>query len=112
MNRSKRITNGVVIAAVAAFVLFGLAPWYVRTHTTKAMAACINNLRLMEGAKEQWALENRITNGTPTLEELRPYMGRGIGGTIPVCPEGGTYSPGRIGESPKCSIGGLGHTLD
>jgi hypothetical protein len=72
--------------------------------------ACINNLRLIDSSKQQWALENRkqITD-TPTWEDLRPYFGRGPNGELPVCPGGGAYTVNTIGERPVCSI--AGHVL-
>lgn len=71
------------------------------------MNACINNLRMIDGAKNQWALENNKTaNDTPTWTDILPYMGGHATNKIPECPDGGQYTIGRIGENPKCSIGG------
>ena len=37
--------------------------------------ACANNLRQIDGAKEQWALENKKKAGDPvTLNEIDPYL--------------------------------------
>jgi hypothetical protein len=71
---------------------------------TQRMNACINNLRIIDGAKQQWALEahKQITD-TPTWEDVRPYIGRGPNGELPVCPDGGAYTIGTIGEKPTCS---------
>ncbi len=67
--------------------------------------ACINNLRLIDAAKQQWALENKKqSTDTPTLDDLRPYIGRGPKGELPTCPDGGTYTVGTVGEKPTCSI--------
>jgi hypothetical protein len=69
--------------------------------------ACINNLRLIDGAKGQWALENHKQNtDVPTVQDLTPYLGRGPNGQFPVCPEGGIYTIGAINERPRCSIPG------
>jgi hypothetical protein len=66
--------------------------------------ACINNLRLIDAAKQQWALEFRKqTTDTPVVEDLRPYLGRGTNGEMPVCPDGGTYTFGAVGEKPTCT---------
>jgi hypothetical protein len=66
--------------------------------------ACINNLRLIDAAKQQWALEyKKQTTDTPTMDDLRPYIGRGPNGELPVCPDGGTYTIGTVGEKPTCS---------
>src|SRR6266705_5770531 len=63
---------------------------------------CINNLRQIDGAKQQWALENhKTTNDMPIWEDVRPYFKNGI-----ACPQGGTYILGRVDEPPRCSISG------
>ena len=71
--------------------------------------ACINNLRQIDAAKQQWALENGKANGTAVTEaDIKPYLGRG-GGEMPKCPAGGKYTIGKVGEPPTCSI--AGHAL-
>jgi DNA repair exonuclease SbcCD ATPase subunit len=67
--------------------------------------ACINNLRLFDAAKQQWALEyKKQATDTPGVEDLRPYLGRGPNGEMPTCPDGGTYTIGSVAEKPTCSI--------
>jgi DNA repair exonuclease SbcCD ATPase subunit len=66
--------------------------------------ACINNLRLIDAAKQQWALEfKKQTTDTPTVDDLRPYLGPGANGEFPVCPDGGTYTIAAVGEKPTCT---------
>ncbi len=68
--------------------------------------ACINNLRQIDGAKEQYSLENHLTNGTPIrASEISPY----IKGGMPTCPDGGFYSIKKSGQTPTCST--AGHTI-
>ncbi len=97
----------IVVAAVAIIVAgAALLPMFVRAHNTSASNACVNNLRNIQAAKEQWATENRkTTNDVPTWDAIRPYLGRGSEGEIPKCLDGGTYTLGRVGEPPKCSLG-------
>lgn len=76
--------------------------------------ACINNLRMIEGAKEQWALENKKERSAmPKAEEIfgtkeRPgaYMKY-----PPECPAGGKYVIGALGTEPICSLSAKGHRL-
>jgi len=69
--------------------------------------ACINNLRQIDAAKLQWALEkNRTTDAVPTVRDLLPYFRDGI---FPVCPAGGIYSLNAVDEVPICSL--PGHAL-
>jgi len=95
-------------AAEAAWKSVGtLAP---KGPTSADQNECISNLRRIDGAKGQWALENRKQNtDTPTMEDLKKYMGRGRDGELPACPDGGVYTPGKVGEKPSCSI--PGHVL-
>jgi hypothetical protein len=68
--------------------------------------ACINNLRLIDFAIQQWALDNNKTNtDSPTWEDLKKYLARG-GSDIPKCPWGGTYTIGHVSDKPKCSYPG------
>jgi len=62
---------------------------------------CINNLRMIDGAKQALALETGRTNGSIDAAELnRTYFD----GRAPRCPSGGTYFYGDIGQVPVCSL--------
>ena len=92
----------LVVLAIAAVVL----PAFIRARNTPARNGCVNNLRILEGAKEQWSLENhKGTNDVVTWGDVLPYLRN-----KPACPQGGTYLLGRVGELPRCSFGGA-HTL-
>ena len=68
---------------------------------------CINNLRQIDAAKQQWALENNATiDAVPTVQDLLPYFDNA---TFPVCPSGGTYTINAVGVLPTCSV--PGHVL-
>jgi hypothetical protein len=74
---------------------------------TQERTACIANLRLIYAAKQAWALDKNKTDADmPTEQDLLPYL---KGGVFPVCPSGGIYTIGSVGQSPTCSI--PGHVL-
>ena len=76
----------------------------------RLMDVCINHLRQIDAAKNQWALENGKTTGaTPTAQDIAPYLKLDANGNIPSCPAGGLYSINAVGEPPTCSI--PGHVL-
>jgi len=79
-------------------------------HRHLATDACRNNLRLIDSAKQEWMREQHKTaTDVPTWDDLREYMGRsGTTGPIVTCPSGGSYTLGRVGEKPACSIAGHG----
>ena len=65
---------------------------------------CTNNLRIIEGAKDQWALENKKTTGAAmSAEDLQPYLRNGV---LPSCPQGGVYTLNAAGAMATCSIPG------
>jgi chromosome segregation ATPase len=68
---------------------------------------CINHLRQIDAAKQEWALENNKTaDAIPTALELLPYLKDSI---FPMCPSGGVYTINAVGVPPTCSI--PGHVL-
>ena len=68
---------------------------------------CINNLRQIDAAKQQWALEkSKTAEAVPTAPDLLPFFKDGI---FPVCPSGGSYTLNAVGELPSCSV--AGHVL-
>ncbi len=67
--------------------------------------ACINNLRQIDGAKNEFALEKGKKNGDAVTEaDLKPYLKLDANGNFPKCPAGGKYTIGKVGEPPTCSI--------
>jgi hypothetical protein len=93
--------NSRINAAVAANGGLG-------TPQGQATAACINNLRQIDGAKQQWALEyKKSATDTPTWDDLMPYLGRTAQALR--CPDGGMYSINVLTEVPTCST--PGHAL-
>jgi hypothetical protein len=85
-----------LFAATVCLALVALTP-----QGQPSKPACASNLRQIDGAKEQWALENRAPAGTQVgLGQIAPFI---KGGELR-CPSGGVYTIGRIDEAPRCTI--------
>ena len=66
--------------------------------------ACLNNLRQLDAAKQQWALEfTKTADAVPTAQNLAPYL---KGNALPVCLSGGAYTLNAVGVLPACSTPG------
>jgi hypothetical protein len=103
---NKRTLLTLVLMILAMNLILGIR-WMIAARSTPSSSACINNLRQVDAAEQQWALENhKTTNDVPTWDELRPYLSRQF-----VCPQGGGYSLPHVGGLPTCSIGGPTHSL-
>ena len=74
-------------------------------HTSTANH-CINNLRQIDAAANEFALEKHLTNGTPINfpNDLTPYIKLNSAGKIPGCPQGGIYSIKKVGDNPTCTL--------
>ena len=65
---------------------------------------CINNLRQIDGAKQQWALERQKgPDAVPQPQDILPYL---LNGQMPQCPGGGRYTLNAVSNAPTCSIAG------
>jgi prepilin-type N-terminal cleavage/methylation domain-containing protein len=91
----------MIVVAIIGLLAAIAIPNFVKARATAQRNACINNLRQIDGAKEQRALEARLTAGaTPTDAEINEYL---KGNATPLCPGGGTYTYGAVGTNPTCS---------
>jgi hypothetical protein len=71
------------------------------------VTTCVNNLRQIEGAKQQWALENgRPTGSVVGQQDVANYLPNKA---FPTCPAGGAYTLNPVGLNPLCNI--PGHVL-
>jgi prepilin-type N-terminal cleavage/methylation domain-containing protein len=98
----------VIIGMLAAIAI----PNMVRSRKSSMTNACINNLREIDGAKQQWALETgKNSTATPSSTEIQPYLGRGDDGNLgkvycplimPGTPMAG-YTVNAVGTMPVCN---------
>ena len=97
----------MIVVAIIGLLAAIAIPNFVRARATAQTNACINNLRIIDAAKQQWALENdKTADAIPPAQDLLPYF---RGGIFPVCPSGGGYTINAVGVPPTCSI--PGHVL-
>ena len=95
----------MIVVAIIGLLAAIAIPSFMKARTTSQKNACINNLRQMEAAKEQWALETRQAQGaTADTNACTAYLK-----TTPVCPAGGTYAWRSIGTNVTCTV--TNHTL-
>ena len=101
------ITGYLAIVWAVFFIplLMAIAiPNFVKARDTSMHNACINNMRMIQAAKQEWALENgKPGDATPTENDLTPYFQNH---QFPHCPAGGTYTINNITNPPACSTHG------
>lgn len=98
----------IVVALIGLLCAIAI-PNYVRARTSSQANACINNLRQIDSAMQQFAIEyNKHLGATVNFPaDLTPYLKLNSNSQIPGCPAGGTYSVGAVGVDPSviCSLG-------
>ncbi len=94
---------GIALSFLVLPMLLAIAvPNFVKARDTAMKNACVNNLRQIEEAKEQWALEKKKQAGDPIVEtEVKQLLRSAV-----VCPAGGTYTFEPVGTPPSCSVPG------
>ena len=94
----------IVVTIIGSLATIAI-PSFMRARTTSQKNACLNNLRQMESAKEQWAMEARQPQGaTVDATACVTYLK-----APPVCPAGGTYDWQVVGSNATCTV--VNHSL-
>lgn len=93
----------MIVVAIIGLLASIAIPSLIRASEKTKQTTCILNLKAIEGAKVNWALEaKRSTTETPTDGDL-------FGATLymqakPGCPANGTYSLNQVDTKPVCSM--------
>ena len=76
----------MIVVAIIGLLAAIAIPNFVKARTTSQQNACINNLRQIDGAIQQWALEKKKDTAASVAEtDVTPYLKNSV-----VCPSGGT----------------------
>ena len=91
----------MIVVAIIGLLAAIAIPNFVRARNTAQRNTCINNLRQIDGAKQQWALENKASDAsTPGTDDVKVYIKNSI---FPGCPASGSYTIAAVSADPTCS---------
>ena len=104
-RRGFTLVEIMIVILIIAMLLAIAIPNFLRARDVSRARACQCNLRQIETAKEQWAMQYRKTGtDTPIPAELVTEYIKGVDDSLPLCPSDGEYSVGNINTRPTCSI--------
>jgi prepilin-type N-terminal cleavage/methylation domain-containing protein len=93
----------MIVVAIIGLLAAVAIPNFVKARAASQRTACVINLRAIEGAKNNWALEARKSSAdVPSDGDLfgpDKYIR-----DKPSCPANGTYTIGQVDAKPGCSV--------
>jgi general secretion pathway protein G len=100
----------MIVVAIIGLLAAIAIPNFVKARAASQKNACIANLKQIEGAKANFALEAKLQN-TDAVATTDIYGTDKYIRIEPECPGGGTYTLGTVEEIPSCSLVAELHAL-
>ena len=97
----------MIVVAVIGLLAAIAVPNFVRARTQSQTNACINNLRQIDDASQEWALDNhKAADATVSFTDIRPYLKSAV-----ICPSAGagatfadSYTLTTVSNKPACVV--------
>jgi prepilin-type N-terminal cleavage/methylation domain-containing protein len=106
MKRFKKSKGFTLVEIMIVVLIIGIllaiaVPNFIKARESSRKQTCIANLKQIDSAKEQCAMESKWDTGHAVVwGDLAPtYMK-----AQPTCPSGGTYTIDVVGTNPSCSL--------
>ena len=115
LNTSKKggftLVEIMIVVAIIGLLAAIAIPNFVKARATAQKNTCIANLKQIDGAKQQWALDSKL--GSDAKPKGADLYGVSLYIKIePVCPLAGAYDIGKVKEDPTCTLSSSdGHLL-
>jgi prepilin-type N-terminal cleavage/methylation domain-containing protein len=97
----------MIVVAIIGLLAAIAIPNFLKARATSQQNACINNLRQIDGAINEWALESGQSNGAAVggVATVSAYIKLNASGSVPGCPANGTYTTANVGSTPQVVCG-------
>lgn len=109
MNKHLRRRGFTLVEIMIVVLIIGIlmaiaVPNFITARETSRRNSCIATLKQIDGAKEQWAMDNKLPSGTAC--QMSDIAGVYMKGPLtgPTCPTNGVYTINPVGTTPTCSL--------
>lgn len=112
-RKSYTLVEIMIVVAVIAILLAVALPNYLKSTTSVERTICINNLKKIDAAIDEWAVEHHKSPGVQPDASQEDEISNYIRGGKPICPGGGEYAIYAVGNRPQvsCTLEDLDHKL-
>ena len=101
MRRAFTLVEIMIVVLIIGILMAIAVPNFIQARQTSRMNSCIANLKQIDSAKEQFAMEAKLDTGATVLQtDLAPTYIK----SFPSCPGGGVYTIDVVGTNPSCSL--------
>ncbi len=102
-HRAFTLVEIMIVVLIIGILMAIAVPNFVKARDSSRKNSCIANLKQIDSAKEQWAMDNKKDAGAAVA------MTNLVGSTnyikaTPACPSSGTYTVNNVGTNPTCSV--------
>ena len=111
-RRGFSVLELMIVVAIIAIAISIAIPNFFHISVISKRTVCINNLKKITAALEQWAIDNSVSTGVSVTPQDEDYIYKNyLRGGKPKCPSGGDYSINTVGANPQvqCTDEGEGH---
>ncbi len=104
----------MIVVGIIALLAAISVPSFVRARTQSQTNACINNLRQIDDASQEWALDNHKSVTSPVAySDVQAYLRHGV--TCPAAGDGTAFDDSylltTVSNKPTCKIWPSTHAL-
>ena len=113
-NAAFSLVELMIVVAVIGLLAAIAVPSYVRARTQSQVNVCINNLRQIDDASQEWALDHqKAPDANVLFADIQPYLKNTV-----ACPSAGTsatfadsYTLTTVSNKPACKVVPATHVL-
>lgn len=110
--RAFTLVEIMIVMLIIGVLMNMAAPAFIGARDSTQSKSCVANLKKFQGAKEQYAFDNRISTTSTTAitwPSISGYLRYPNADPVngPICPtRGDAYTYGNLSQNPTCTYGG------
>lgn len=104
-NRGFTLVEIMIVVVIIGILVSVAVPQFYKARESARKSRCLGNLKILDNAKEQWAMDHKKKNGDPC--DFNDLIGQTLYiKAMPECPSGGTYTVNSVSNYSSCTVAG------